>query len=75
MAEQQGGERIYEVARQMTGRAIMCQPVITVTEDQSMDDVIALMLRHDINRIPIVRDGVPVGIVARHDLLRMLVKN
>lgn len=70
-----GVERIYEAARQMTAREIMRQPVITVTEQQSMDEVVALMLRHDINRIPVVRDGVPVGMIARHDLLRMLVKN
>lgn len=70
-----GVEQIYEAARQMTAREIMRQPVITVTEGQTMDDVIALMLRHDINRIPVVRDGVPVGMVARHDLLRMLVRN
>jgi CBS domain-containing protein len=70
-----GVERIYAAAREMTAREIMRQPVITVTEDQSMDDVVALMLRHDINRIPVMRDGVPIGMVARHDLLRMLVTN
>ncbi len=31
-----------------------------------------LMLRYDIDHIPIVRDDVPVGIVARHDFLRLI---
>ena len=30
------------------------------------------MLRYDIDHIPVVREGVPVGIVARHDFLRMI---
>jgi len=32
------------------------------------------MLNRDLNRIPVVRDGVPVGIVARFDLLRMMMQ-
>jgi CBS domain-containing protein len=32
------------------------------------------MLRYDIDHIPVVREGVPVGIVSRHDLLRMIVR-
>ena len=30
------------------------------------------MLRYDIDHIPVVRDGVPVGMVARHDFLRLV---
>ncbi|MBV8077098.1 MAG: CBS domain-containing protein [Planctomycetaceae bacterium] len=32
------------------------------------------MLRYDIDHIPVVREVVPVGIVSRHDLLRMIVR-
>jgi CBS domain-containing protein len=69
----EGVERIYEAARQMTASEIMHSQVVTVTEEQAMDEVVELMLHHDINRIPVVRDGVPVGMIARHDLLRMMI--
>lgn len=69
-----GIERIYDRARELTAADIMLTRVITLTEEQPVEDAITLMMRHDINRIPVVRDGVPVGMIARHDLLRMLVK-
>jgi CBS domain-containing protein len=67
-------ERIYEAARQLQAKEIMQPQVITVTEDQTMNDAVVLMFEHDINRIPVVREGVPVGIVSRHDLLRLLLR-
>jgi len=38
-----------------------------------MRPVVELMLRHTIHRVPVVRDAVPVGIVARHDILKLMV--
>jgi CBS domain-containing protein len=70
---QAGVERIYEAARKMTAREIMTTRVVTLAEDDSVNRAVELMLRRDINRIPVVRDGVVVGIVARHDLLRLLI--
>lgn len=67
-------ERIYEQARTMTAKEIMTHPAITVTEDQPVETALALLLKHDVNRLPVVRDGVPVGIVSRHDLLRLMVR-
>lgn len=65
-------ERIYERARTMTAKEIMIHPAITVTEDQPVETALGLLLKHDVNRLPVVRDGVPVGIVSRHDLLRLM---
>jgi CBS domain-containing protein len=67
-------ERIYEAARMLQAREIMQPQVVTVTEDQTMNEAVVLMFEHDINRIPVIRDGVPVGIVSRHDLLRLLIQ-
>jgi len=39
---------------------------------ESAEEAVTLFLRHDIHRIPVVRDGVPVGMVSRHDLLRLM---
>ena len=51
----------------------MITEVITATEDTPVDDVARLMLRYDIDHIPVVRDGALVEIISRHDFLRMVV--
>lgn len=68
----EGIENIYKAARKMTAREIMTIRVITVTEEQSVEEVVQHMLRHRIHRIPVVRGAVPVGIVARHDILKLV---
>lgn len=65
-------ERIYETARKMTAKEIMSHHAVTVTEDQGAEEAIELLLKYDVNRLPVVRDGAPVGIVSRHDLLRLM---
>ncbi len=66
-------ETIYQAARSRTAGEIMSPNPITATEDQFVAEVVRLMLAHDVHRVPIVRDGVPVGVVSRHDLLRLMV--
>jgi CBS domain-containing protein len=68
-------EQIYAMARQMTVRDVMSPHVITLTEEQSVEEAVTLFLRHDIHRVPVVRDGVPVGVVSQHDLLRLMMPN
>jgi CBS domain-containing protein len=67
-----GIERIYQAARTREARDIMSCPVVTVSEGDPIEKAVQLMMRYDINRIPVVRDGVPTGIVARHDVLRLM---
>lgn len=69
----EGVEKIYEEARSTPVKEVMSAAVVSVSEDAMLEDVIELMLRRDLNRIPVVRDGVPVGIVARFDLLKLVV--
>ena len=71
---QEAIERIREAARTTAAREIMITEVITATEETPVCEVAAKMLRYDIEHIPVVRDGAPVGIVSRHDLLRMIVR-
>jgi CBS domain-containing protein len=59
----------------MTAKEIMTSPVITVTEDDPIEEVVRRLLDYDINRIPVVRDGKPVGIVSQHDLLNLMVRD
>ena len=73
--ELEGIERIYAAGRALTARQVMTSPVVTATEDEALTQVVARMVTHDINRVPVVRDGRPVGIVARHDLLKVLAQH
>jgi CBS domain-containing protein len=68
-----GSEKLYEEARTKTVGEIMSRSVVKVTEDNSIEEVIELLLYRELNRIPVVRDDVPVGIIARYDLLKLIV--
>ncbi|MCO6432528.1 MAG: CBS domain-containing protein [Deltaproteobacteria bacterium] len=69
---QDGLERIYERARTMKAADIMSSNVHTVEEERPVEDAVELMLKHDINRIPVMREKKLVGMVSRHDLLRLV---
>ncbi|HKU95699.1 MAG TPA: CBS domain-containing protein [Vineibacter sp.] len=51
---------------------VMTTNVVTASEDSTLGEIADLMDRHHIKRIPIVRDGKPVGIVSRANLLQGL---
>jgi len=47
-------------------------PVVTVAEDMPLHAIASLMHEKGIKRVPVMRDGLIVGIVSRSDLVRML---
>jgi CBS domain-containing protein len=51
---------------------VMTQQVIHVAEETPLADVVGLMEKHNIKRLPVLSDGKLVGIVSRADLLRAL---
>lgn len=51
---------------------VMATDVATVTPDAHLEDVVGLMLQRDVKRVPVVDAGRLVGIVARHDLLKVM---
>lgn len=65
-------EDLYARAKNIPAREVMSTSVVTVTENDSIEKVLELILKYDINRIPVVKDRKPVGIVARRDLLRVM---
>ena len=54
---------------------IMHTAIISADEEASLADLGDLMLKHGIKRVPILRDGVLVGIVSRADVVRAVVEN
>lgn len=53
-------------------RDVMSDDVVSVEEKTPLLDVVTLMQRHQIRRLPVKRDGKVVGIVSRADLVRAI---
>jgi CBS domain-containing protein len=53
-------------------RSVMAHGATTVTEDTPAREIARLMYEKNIKRVPVMRDGKVVGIVARSDLVRAL---
>jgi CBS domain-containing protein len=71
-------ERMLGRHRKATGttaRAIMTENIITATEDTEAHELAHLMLRHNINRILILREGRLAGIVTRADVLKVFLRS
>jgi CBS domain-containing protein len=64
----------YVHAHARTVRDIMTESPITVTEDTELGDVVAIMERRHIKRLPVMRGTALVGMVGRADLVRLLVR-
>jgi CBS domain-containing protein len=59
------GQRVDEV---------MSDSVVTTAREASLVEAVELMARHNVKRLPVVEDGKVVGIIARSDLLRALLR-
>ena len=53
-------------------KAVMAPAVVSVTEDMPAREIAHLMYTRNIKRVPVLREGKLVGIVARSDLVRAL---
>ena len=68
-------ETMEEVARKVRGRHVkdvMSHPVETIQEEASLAQVAELMLGKSVHRLPVMRGTELVGIISRHDLLKMV---
>jgi CBS domain-containing protein len=52
---------------------VMSTDVQTLDEEASLDDIVALMERHHIKRVPVMQDGKLTGIVTRSNLMHAMV--
>jgi CBS domain-containing protein len=53
---------------------LMTRNVITASETTSLPQIADLLSEHRIKRVPIVRDGILVGVVSRADIIRQVAK-
>ena len=65
-------ERIYVMARQLRARQIMSDKVQTAEESEDIGAVVQRMLTRKLRHVPVVRNGKPVGMLARHDILKLV---
>jgi CBS domain-containing protein len=65
-------EELYEKARSRSIESVMSTPAVTVEADDELFTAVETMMKHEVNRLPVVESGRLVGIVSRHDLLKCL---
>jgi len=54
-------------------REVMTRQVLCVSPDQPLAEVASLMTNKDVDRVPVVRDGMLVGFLTRGDIVRKLI--
>ena len=54
---------------------VMTTPVVTATEDATVEEIARLFDAHKIKRMPVIRDGQLVGLVSRADLLQVVARS
>lgn len=47
---------------------------VTVAADATLEQTLALLLKHDINHLPVMRGEKLVGVVSRFDLLKLMLE-
>ncbi len=70
--EADGVERMYAAARQRPVEEVMTRAVVSVVPEDDLETVVRTMLRSGYHRLLVVEGGKPVGVIARHDLLRLM---
>ena len=68
-------EARYRAGQTIAASEVMSRPVVTAAEDELVADIVQRMLGRERGCLPVVRDGVLVGMVTRHDLLKMIVRD
>jgi CBS domain-containing protein len=65
----------YALANARRAGEVMSTDIVSVTPQAALDDVVGLMERHHVKRLPVIDGGKLVGIVSRANMVRALVHN
>jgi len=55
-------------------KTVMSRPLITAETSESVQDAMALMLKHGIRRLPVMKQQKLVGIISQRDVLRWVLR-
>jgi CBS domain-containing protein len=69
-----GAEQSYDEILSRPVEEVMTRQMVAAAEDEPISDVVIKMMDYDLRHMPVVDVDVPVGIVARHDLLALLAR-
>ncbi len=65
-------KKTFEELKSKPVKDIMNKEVISVSPDDSLEEASGVMVKHKVNRLPVIENGKLVGIVARSDIIRGL---
>lgn len=65
----------YREAERIPLKDVMNRDPVTARPDEPIERIAELMLEHGINHVPVVEDGRVIGIVTRHDFLRLAARS
>ncbi len=68
-------EARYRAGQTITAKEVMSGPIETAAENELVVDIVQRLLRRERSCLLVVRDGALVGMVTRHDLLKMIVRD
>ncbi|MDA8218825.1 MAG: CBS domain-containing protein [Dehalococcoidales bacterium] len=68
-----GFERKARLMSELLVSEVMSTPVVAVSEDATLGEVLAIVLHRGIHPVPVLRDGRLIGIIGRADLVRAMV--
>ena len=67
-------ERLTSELRKQRVGDVMRSPVATATPHEALQPILERMLRENLQSVPVVRDGRPIGVVSARALLRLMAK-
>jgi len=68
-----GFERKAQLMKEVLVSEVMSSPVVAVSEDATLGEVMTIVLDRGIHPVPVLREGQMVGIIGRSDLIRAMV--
>lgn len=73
--ERTGGDPLADTERRSRSTTVgeaMSTRVVAFEENSSVADIARAMVKHNINRVPVLREGKVVGIISRGDVIRSM---
>jgi CBS domain-containing protein len=66
-------ETLFAKAKKSPIEEVMTRHPKTVSPDFSLTDVVNMMIRHNLKRIPVIQDKKLVGIITRQDIMKAFI--